>query len=215
MKQHVGWNFPDADAFMVGQLKPDGTYQRANLDAALRYVTDWRCALDGGAHIGTWSKRLAERFETVVAFEPSPDTFECLTTNLSAFGLANVQPRQAALGARAGFIHLALDARARDLKNTGARYAVEGGDIPVLTIDSLELPALGFLKLDIEGSEVVALEGAQETLDRCKPIVLFENKFLWRRYNLPRTAPQDLLKKHGYRFLEKVSCDEIHGWGPA
>lgn len=214
MNQRHGWAFPDADTFMANELQPDGTYQYANLVAALKHVIDFRVAVDAGAHVGTWSKVMAGRFERVLAFEPSPDTFDCLVSNLATYGCTNVMPYAVALGASHGSVSMMLNAEHRAQGNTGARYVREGGDIPRRTLDSYALPALGFLKMDIEGSEYAALQGATETIRRCRPVILFENKWLWSRYfAFPKEAVAHFLHKVGYRKLERVSCDEI--WGPA
>jgi FkbM family methyltransferase len=215
MKMVNGWAYPDADEFMVKEQKDDGTYQASHLQAALAHVTDFSAALDGGAHVGTWSRLMSQSFERVIACEPSADTFEALTANMAAFGCANVELHQCALGATAGTVTMApLDPRAEALKNTGARFVREGGEIPRITIDALGLPSLGFLKLDIEGSEPLALQGARETLRRCRPIVLFENKGFWRhRYGFPIDGPQQILSACGYRQVEIAGKDLI--WAAA
>ena len=214
MKHVFGWAFPDADAFMVREMKPDGHYQFGHLEAALTHVTEFSIGIDAGAHVGTWSRPMAARFARVIAVEPSPDTCDCLTVNMAAFGCTNVEIHQAALGAEAGFVEMApLDPRAEALQNTGARFVQDGGSIPRERIDDWHLETCGFLKLDIEGSEPAALEGARETLHRCRPIVLFENKGFWRhRYGRPIDAPQQILTSVGYRELAVVGCDRI--WGP-
>lgn len=210
MKVDNGIAFPDEDVFMVGQVQTGGTYQIANLEAGLRHVTDWTLAVDCGAHVGLWSRVMSGRFARVIAVEPSPDTFECLTWNLNHSGCANVHVKNVAVGAEPGFVHMDLTADQAARANTGARFAVAGGSIPVQTIDSWNLPSLGFLKLDIEGSEFVALQGATETLNRCRPVVLFENKRLWtRHFGLPKNAVDRLLRSAGYRLAESVSCDQI------
>lgn len=209
MKERFGWKFPDADQFMVSQITPAGDYQRANLDAALAYVTDWSIAVDGGAHAGTWTRLMAQRFTHVLAFEPSPDTREALTANMQAFECANVEIQAVALGSSPGSVTMCLDHRGESMQNTGARFARDGGSIPRITLDSLNLPTLGFLKLDIEGAEVDALLGARQTLARCRPVVLFEDKGLWSRFGHRRDAPQALLTSSGYRLRQRVSCDEI------
>jgi FkbM family methyltransferase len=211
--QH-GWAFPDADEFMKNEIKADGSYQGGHLAAALKYVTDWSCAIDGGAHVGTWSRTMSGRFGQVIAIEPSADTREALLVNLQAFGCANVDVRGVALGDKPGTVVMTLDGRGADLKNTGARYArAGGGDVSVVTIDSWQLPSLGLLKLDIEGSEVVALRGAVETLQRCKPVVIYEDKYLWKRYAEPRDACETVLLSVGYKLAEVVKCDRV--WVPA
>lgn len=213
MKTVHGWAFPDVDDFMAKEIHEDGSYQGGHLRAALQYVTDWSLAIDGGAHVGTWSKPLSERFARVLAIEPSADTFEALQANLQAFGCANVEAKNIALGAAPGTVTMILDGLQAERHNTGARYVQAGtGTIPTEPIDAWELPSLGFLKLDVEGSEYFALKGAMQTLKRCKPIVLFEDKFLWRRYGLDRLAPQTLLQSLGYRELERAKMDAI--WGP-
>lgn len=213
MKMVNGLAFPDADEFMVNETDQQGHYQMRNLTAALRHVRTFRTALDGGAHVGTWSAVMSERFGKVLAFEPSPDTYECLVHNLREHGHANVDTYQAALGAEPGRVSMALDPANAARKNTGARHVAGGSEIQVVTIDSFGLTDLDFLKLDIEGSEPMALTGAMDTLNRCRPVVLFENKRLWTRYfGMPKDAVSRLLTAIGYHLVEAVSMDQI--WAP-
>lgn len=216
MKVHEasGLAFPDLDDFMVRECEDDGGYQRTHLEAALRYVTAFTCAIDGGAHVGTWSLLLARQFARVIAIEPSADTFECLQRNLALRGCGNVEARQIALGAAVGVAGMALDPANAARKNTGARRLANGTSVRVETIDSWQLETVGFLKLDIEGSEPFALEGAVETLKRCRPIVLFENKRLWSRYyGRPKDAVERILTACRYRHCATVVHDAI--WSPA
>lgn len=213
MKIVAGLAFPDADEFMVHQVDRNGLYQIDNLRAALRHVTNFDCAIDGGAHVGCWSTVMSRAFTTVIAVEPSADTFEALEWNLTQANCSNVDRRNIALGDQPGTVAMTLVPEQALRANTGARYTQPGGTIAVETIDSWALPSLGFLKLDVEGSEYVALLGARETLDRCKPVVLFENKWLWTaHFGIPKNAVARLLEAHGYKLLEQVSRDQI--WGP-
>lgn len=211
MKFRFGLAFPEADRLMSEHVKPDGSYQGDHLAAALRHVTDWSVAIDGGAHVGLWSRTMAAHFGRVLAFEPAPDTFECLAFNVAA--LDHVKVYQAALSDAPGRVSLTWSPDAEARANTGARFVQAGGDIDAVTIDGLALASLGFLKLDVEGSEPMALAGAAETIARCKPVILFENKWHWcRHHGLPKHAVRDLLIGYGYRLLEQVGCDQV--WGP-
>lgn len=219
MKDVHGWAFPDTDEFMAKELKADGTYQPSHLRTALTYVTDFSVAIDGGAHVGTWSKLLAAQFTQVIAFEPNHLTAMALRENMRTFGCGNVQILPMALGDRARTVTLRLEDDAKALSNTGAYHVgdLRAGHhdelIPMVTIDSLSVQSLGFLKLDVEGSELAALHGGSATIARCRPIVLFENKGLWRRhFGAAKEAPQDWLTNQGYRQLAKTGCDVI--WGP-
>lgn len=214
MKTVHGWAFPDADEFMATEMKPDGSYQAGHLRIALSYVTEWSVAIDGGAHVGTWSRLLSQRFARVIAVEPSADTREALLVNLAAFGCRNVEVRGVALGDTAGRVHMTLDAgsRAERMKNTGARHVVDGGDVPMERIDDWHLESLGLLKLDVEGSEPRAIRGALNTLQRCRPIVIYEEKGFGRRYGDTPGAAARALESIGYRLLTTVKMD--HVWGP-
>ncbi|HEX7770338.1 MAG TPA: FkbM family methyltransferase [Dokdonella sp.] len=206
-----GIAFPEADRQMAADMRADGTYQADHLTAALRHVTDWSCAIDGGAHVGLWTRLMAPRFGRVLAFEPSPDTFECLEANSQ--GLSNVRCYSMALGDAPGSVSMTWSEACAARANTGGRFVQPGGDIQVITIDSLQLPSLGFLKLDVEGYEPHALAGAVETIARCKPIVLYERKFHWtHNFGLPKNAVTDILGGLGYHELERVGGDAI--WGP-
>jgi FkbM family methyltransferase len=213
VKTVYGWAFPEADEFMSSELHPDGTYQAQHFRMALGFVKQKRMAVDGGAHVGTWSRLMANEFTKVIAVEPSADTFEALQSNMQAFGCANVEIRNMAIGAIRELVSMApLDAKAEALRNTGARFIQAGGTILCEPIDDWNLPDLDFLKLDVEGSEPFALEGARATLKRCKPIVLFENKGLCKRFGRSVTAPQTVLQGMRYRQLAVAGRDVI--WGP-
>ncbi len=199
---------------MVSEMKADGTYQAGHLRLALAHVTDWSIAIDGGAHVGTWSRLLSQSFTRVIAVEPSEDTAEALVTNMQTFACQNVEVRRVALGAEVGSVSMApLEPRAEAMKNTGARFVQNGGRIPRERIDDWRLPSLGFLKLDVEGSEPLALQGALETLARCRPIVLFENKGFCRRFGFAANGAQQVLMAAGYRERQVAGKDLI--WGPA
>lgn len=209
-----GWFFAEGDRFMAAEINEKGEYQKTHLDAALALTKQRRVAVDGGAHVGTWSIPMAKIFRTVHAFEPSGDTFAALQANLEKRGVKNVKAREVALGKveSQGAMTLDGDERAKQMGNLGARHLGAGSSVRVVPLDSFELDVLDLLKLDIEGGEVDALKGAEETLRRCKPIVLFEDKNLWKRYGYGRRAPHDFLESIGAVPMRRVAMDEIWGW---
>lgn len=165
-------------------------YQEDRLLAAYRHVRHWGTAVDVGAHVGLLSRKLAERFAAVLAFEPHPETFACLQANTKAF--PRVKARQVALGARSGVCLVDPAAKA----NTGDRRlltdpeaalleapgqeppapddVIRQSRVSLLTLDSLKLPALGLLKIDVQGYELAVLKGGLETLRRCRPVCIVE-----------------------------------------
>lgn len=54
------------------------------------------------------------------------------------------------------------------------RLTRQPGDVPVVTLDDLDIPDVRVLKLDVEGSELVALRGARTLLREQRPAVFAE-----------------------------------------
>lgn len=135
--------------------------------AALKWTGRRRECVQAGGHAGFWPLELARHFERVHTFEPEPLLHECLLRNCRA---PNVIPYRDGLGATAGTV------RFRSHVSAGSWRVDPAGDreISITSIDALELGNCDALFLDIEGYEVAALDGAKETVDRCRPVILAE-----------------------------------------
>lgn len=141
--------------------------------AALAHVPGHGTAIDGGAHVGAYTRVMAGHFATVHAFEPAPETFAALQRNLRDWGLAErVHAHEAAISDSHDKVSVDLPRGRRSL----SRQISGPGEIPSMRIDDLGLEQLDFMKLDVEGYEYRALRGAEETLRRCRPMVMFEDK---------------------------------------
>src|SRR5438067_6170352 len=51
----------------------------------------------------------------------------------------------------------------------------QGEIVPLVTIDSLDLPSCHLIKIDVEGMELDVLEGANRTLQQFRPLRYVEN----------------------------------------
>jgi FkbM family methyltransferase len=130
---------------------------------------DGGIALQAGANWGYWPARMALIFDRVYTFEPDPACFVCTCANTANF--ENVYRYQAALGNGPAFIDLK-----RDTDTTGNQIVDGKGPLPTLRIDDFGFEELDLIYLDIEGQELNALKGALETLERCKPVVIYEER---------------------------------------
>lgn len=204
------WDLPAGDTYFA-KLLTDRGFEIDHLDEALKYCKNFRVAVDGGAHIGTWTAYMADKFDRVVAFEPAPDTVKCLTNNIKARGLGNVVIWRVALGDNEGWCSI-IDDPSR-IGNTGARIAFvykNGGDTQLRTLDGFEFPILDFLKLDLEGSEIRALKGATKTIERCKPTIMVECKeFNPIRFGGVRVV-KDYLNAIGYQEVGGIRNDRVY-----
>lgn len=204
------WALPESDTYFQPLLDRDPRgFQIDHLELALSHCMSFRMAVDGGAHIGTWTKALAARFDTVLAFEPARDTFECLAENTA--GLAGVCRYHMALGAAHGAAEV-IDDPTRP-GNTGARYLRIGAgraNAPVVPLDAFGLWEVDFLKLDVEGYELHALTGASGTLQRSWPVVMIEcKKFKPPRYGMGPEVAVAFLRDLGYREAARARNDVV------
>ena len=178
-----------------GDDVPDN-WQAADIAVALRFVTAFRLAIDGGAHRGAVTEQLARRFARVVAIEPGP----------LADRIVGADVVRAALGDRPGRC-----AMADGPENSGQRHIVKGDDVSVITLDSLGL-APDFIKLDVEGCEWSALMGGGSTIRAHRPVVMLEDNGLSERYGVPRGACRALMESWGAKLVAVCNKDEIYAW---
>lgn len=174
------------------------------IEVAMRHVSAPKVAVEIGAHIGTWTVSLAERFEHVIAFEPDPSNFLLLTMNTGA--LHNVRRFPMAVGPAA----LRVEIRNEPDGNSFTGFCAEANGsldkpwAPCIPLDCLNLPRLDLLKVDTEGAECFVFQGAQETIERCRPVVIFEENQCAVRYGGKRGDATDMIKGMGYREVASV-----------
>lgn len=181
-------------------------YQLSHLDAALKYVTNWSTAIDCGAHVGTWTNRLAGLFGSVYAYEFSKPTYDILVENMDKH--PNVVCKHAAVideDTNVGYRDKGKEAISL------SRYIDKSGSgIQGIRLDDEDIRGkVGFLKLDIEGSEPFALQGALDLIKRDKPVILMEKKHV-ARFGFDKNFCEKLLLELGYTKKETIGQDEIY-----
>ena len=148
-------------------------------------------AIDCGANIGVhtveWAKLMYEWGE-VIAIEAQERVYYALAGNIIMNNCFNARALWAAVGASSGEIGVpvpnyfspssfgSLEIR-QSPNNEFIGQTIDYENLQItrmVTIDELNLRRLDLIKIDIEGMEMDALEGAKSTLEKCKPIVLIE-----------------------------------------
>lgn len=170
-----------------GQL----TYQYHKLERALELVPAdrRRVCVDVGAHVGLWSKEFVKAFQTVVAFEPNPVVADLWRWNVTA---KNATLHQVALGESTGSVGLKIyDGHSGHTQIGGP------GDVPIRMLDSYGLSAVDLVKIDVEGHELAVVKGAINTLRRCRPVVVVEQKGEDGRLGMERDGALHWLERLG------------------
>ena len=176
--------------------------QKQQRDNGLRYVSQWRNAVDIGAHVGEWTRSLSRKFDHVICFEPNPNFRECFNRNikennvtLHPYGLSS-HSHNAIQGVNATHLNDVLgDTEPRE------------GDIECRSLDSFDLCDVDYIKIDVDGFEIPLLEGAQETLKRNNPVINIEMKERKR----PKIVEESrrILRNLGYAQQSRVRSDEV------
>lgn len=174
----------------------------ADVDKALPHVRRRGIAIDGGAHVGLWSSRLAQHFQWVFAFEPMPDNFACLQRNVPS----KVVTVNAALGDREQLVSFAVEKYSVSHHIHRGETGKQLVSAAMTTIDEFELDDVAFLKLDVEGCELAALQGAANTIARCRPLLHVEVK------HIDRTLLAKHMQSIHYQYVYTTKVDEV--WIP-
>jgi FkbM family methyltransferase len=207
--------FPDGEKHFTQFGDKISEYGAADRKAAYRYVKQWRCALDVGANVGVFSCDFATRFAQVIAFEPIPRTRKCLKRNVPE----NVQIEPVAVADKACVLKMYPTTT-----NSGGSFIYNHPSVrmhqfeadpnnlikvPVRTIDSYNLPTVDLIKLDIQGAEFPAIVGARETIIRCRPVIMLEQKPSSPELAQYWKKTSKLLKSLGMTAKEKMRSDRI------
>lgn len=190
-----------------------GTYQIKKYREAVKWCKQRRLAVDVGAHVGFWTMAMLRDFQYVVAFEPVPQFRDCWRKNVGATpAIESCELHECALGSKMGDVSMVVDPA--DSGGTHVSQTDARGLTLMMTLDSYNLNAIDFLKIDCEGYELEVLKGAVETLERCKPCVIVEQKphKLKANYGTVGAPAVEFLKKMGAKERRVMSGDYIMAW---
>lgn len=176
MFEYGGWYFPDGERHLPGRMKKfnipiEGvlTYQYPLYQQGLARCLEHRVAVDVGAHIGLFSRWMVRDFAQVIAFEPVEAHCECWRANVPARPLDVLHT--CALGAKPGSVGMETTPG-----SSGGTCVAGAGPIPLRTLDSFAIPQIDLLKIDCEGYELEVLQGGAETVARCRPVIIVEQR---------------------------------------
>lgn len=179
------------------------------LDYVLARTRGRKAVVQAGGNLGIFPKRLAEEFAAVYTFEPDRELFGCLEHNAPE---PNIIPVNAALGCSREPV--ALDCRRRDGSgrpvHEGLTHISGPGKIPQVLVDDLQLEACNLIYLDIEGYELNALKGAENTINRHHPVLALESNGNIGYYEATRKQLAQWVGAHGYRKLIRMHGDDVY-----
>lgn len=134
-------------------------------------------ALDIGGYTGLYALVAAKSGAKVVCFEPLERNRKRIQENADLNGVHWVVPRAEAVAEKVGKATITTNLKAVGLSSGSSIVKKVGADaleVKTISIDSLNLPRVDAIKIDVERAEHLVLAGAHETLKRCKPTLIVE-----------------------------------------
>lgn len=183
-------------------------------------------AVDAGANHGLHSYPMAAQVGAagrLLAIEPIPALAEALRAGAAERGLAQLELHQVALSDCEG------QAEFHWIRNADGYSGLQARDYPfqpdeeTLLVRTTRLDGLldgttqpwRFIKLDLEGGEFRALQGAEAALARSRPVIVFENsrQDAARAYGYDRYEYFSFFNGLGYRLYDLFGRPfRLEGW---
>jgi FkbM family methyltransferase len=168
--------------------------------------------VDVGAHVGYFTILASELVGSgkVVAFEPEESNYDSLMVNIEENGYQNTTAFQACVGDRDGEVDLILnldndgghsifDPRTHPFNTRTKKSEQIKQTVPIVKLDTV----IGFvpkaIKIDVEGCEMMVLQGAKEILMKHSPVIIMEiNTYSLGEAGTSPGEMQDFLESFGY-----------------
>ena len=156
-------------------------FEHEILDYVKSVAPTHKTIVDVGAMIGNHSVYFARflRHDRIIAFEPMPEHWELLQLNVGQH--PTVETHNVALSNKEGRVWMQ-----RHRGNWGMDHVAEMDEavdpseyekVPCLRLDSFNISDVTLMKIDVEEHEEYVLEGASNTIERDKPLILIEDYY--------------------------------------
>ncbi len=218
----VGFQLLSTSNFDPSEVELEG----ALLLKRLQYFGKGVVAVDCGANIGVrtieWA-RLMYGWGMVHSFEAQEKIFYALAGNIAINNCLNVIAKNVAVGEKCStlkvpepdYLSPASFGSLELIKKEGTEFIGQHIDydktreIQLISIDSLRLDRLDYMKIDVEGMEEAVLAGAIESIAKFKPILFVEN-IKSNKENL-----ESYFARHGYKaYRIGMNTLAIHATDP-
>lgn len=196
--------------FLCRKKTMDILYTSPHFERELRNHFDLKegVFIDVGAHIGRYTVMVAKKLRNgiVIALEPEPENFQTLKMNVSLNRLKNVILLNLAASNKDGEVVLCkLRGPHTDWHSmTNPRSYCESLVVPARRLDGIitefKLNKVDLIKIDVEGAELLVLQGLESRLKDVKKIIY--------ECSIEKDECEEFLKKCGFKIVQVVNLGD-------
>jgi FkbM family methyltransferase len=204
----------DAWGDMIAKnIKSDKVFDAPIVEIAKKYIKPGTIALDVGANFGQMSVLMSTFVGSdgmVYAFEADDFIYHILEKNAKA----NADNIKTVFGAvhHTGGETLYFPVQDFERFNTYGSYGIDyihgnGRPVPTIAIDDIDFAMpISFMKVDVQGGDLLALKGAAKTISKHKMPIIFEYEYLFEdELNLSFQEYVDFVLGLGYYFAKVIN----------
>lgn len=164
----------------ISHYLTNGLFENTLIEWCKQFGDHEKVMLDIGAHTGVYSITLSSYFKKVYAFEPQKMTYYALCGSVALSNEHNIECINSGLGSSDQVgecdLHIISNDGGGSTILSNVSNVIKKEAISIKTLDSFDIKNVGFIKMDIEGNELNALQGSFCTLFNSNyPRILFEN----------------------------------------
>lgn len=162
-----------------------------------KHLNQSRRAIDVGCKVGNFSHELLKDFEKVESFD---------MRNKLRWRLLDKE--------RVTFHQVALGKENGQIDHWGASTGIvmtdkEKTTVDLRTLDSFNFTDVDYIKIDVEGDELAVLQGASDTLSRCRPLIVVEqNKVVEENNKGLEFQALEWLAENNYKIVDYDGMDD-------
>lgn len=205
--------------------------EQSILDNELKkYIVNSKNILDIGAHVGYHSIAYAKMNPevNVLSFEPQLEIYKLLHKNIKQNSYeSRIRTFNCCVGHKEMDITLSeyiddglttdipVNYESDNIYNFGGLNVGKGNIVSkMITIDSLNLKNVDYIKIDVEGAESLVLLGAEQTIKKFKPVICFEDlkqlSLSAKELGLAEIpSSYDVLRSYGYTEFTQIPYSNV------
>ena len=180
-------------------------------------VKEGDTVLDCGANFGYNSVIMGKQIGPtgkLFAFEPQRIIHQQLCGNMILNNIYNANVYNIALGNEKGITRMNPVPYDLDWVNIGDTSIGDGGDVVKIdTLDNYWLDEPDFIKMDVQGYELFALQGGEKLIKQSLPDIFIEvEEHQLAKFDVTKDQLFDYIKSFGYRMFRidnEYPCDHI------